>query len=144
MALTSLRGEGRAVVELHALPELDLPGRVVHVLPRHREARAHLAGLQVARGQVVEDVVAEDDALAEDGVGGIPVLDVALERVDDGVVLGLGEDIRGRDQREGQQESGSQRGGTTHEVLLASLELPCRAGPEPRRSPPNRRQVPTQ
>ena len=99
--LDVLCAERRAVVELHALAELDLPGRVVEALPRHREARAHLACFEISRGQVVEDVVAEDDALAEHRVRGIPILDVALQRIDEGVVLGLGEDIRGGDQREG-------------------------------------------
>src|SRR4029077_9120302 len=110
--------EGGAVVELHVRAELHLPGRVVQALPGQRETRAYLAGLEIARGQVVEDVVTEDDALAEHRVGGIPVLHVALQRVDDRVVLGLGRDIGGSEEGETEQESESQRDGTSHDVLL--------------------------
>ena len=133
-----------AVVELHTLPELDLPGRVVHVLPRHREARAHLAGLEVARGEVIEDVVAEDDALAEDGIGGIPGLDVALHGVHEGVVLGLGEDIRGCDQGEGQHESSSQRGDAQHRGSPSVSRVASGRALALRAHPSSRRRVPVQ
>jgi len=58
------RREAEAVVELHVLAELDLPRGVVHVAPRGGQAGADLTRLQIARGEMVEHVVAEDDALA--------------------------------------------------------------------------------
>jgi hypothetical protein len=112
------RGERCAVVELHALAELDLPGRIVEAPPRHREARAHLTGLEVARREMVEDVVAENDALAEHRVGRIPVLHVALERVDDRVVLSLRDEISRHEQGRGQQKEESKRGDGSHDRLL--------------------------
>ena len=57
-------GERAAVVEPDALPELDFPGHVVESLPRHGQARTDLARLDVASGQVIEDVVGEDERLA--------------------------------------------------------------------------------
>jgi len=38
---------------------------------------------------VIEDVIAEDDGLAQHGAGRIPGIDVGLERVDEGVLLRL-------------------------------------------------------
>src|SRR5436305_1410050 len=51
--LDVLGAERRAVVELDALAQLDLPGGVVEILPRHRQARPHLARLQITGSQVV-------------------------------------------------------------------------------------------
>jgi len=83
------RGEGAAIVELHALAQLDLPGGVVQRFPRQGEIRHHPARLEIAHGQVIEDVVAEDDRLAQHGIGRVPGVDVRLERVDERVVPGL-------------------------------------------------------
>src|SRR6266545_3141969 len=115
-------GEGGAVVELDALAELDLPGRVFERFPGQGQARPHLARLGVARGQVIEDVVAEDDGFPEHRVGRVPAIDVRLQRVDDGIVLGLSLEPRGRGQGEGEQGGDCQCGGTTHNVLLLSVE----------------------
>ena len=124
--LDVLRPERRAVVKLHALAQLHFPRAVVDVLPRHREARPHLAGLEVAGGEVIEDVVAHDDALAEHRVGWVPVLHVALNRVDDRVVLGLRREIDRSEQSGDQHEHRSQRDGVNHDAL--PLPSAARAG----------------
>ena len=118
--LDVLGPEGRAVVEPDARAQLDLPRRVVEGLPRGGQVRAHPARLDVARGQVVEDVVAEDDGLTQHVVGRVPCGDVGLQHVDDGVVLGLGLDGRRDGDSERQNERGDDREGATHGSLLTS------------------------
>ena len=116
--LDVLGGEGGAVVELHALAQLHFPGGVVDVPPRGGEVRPHPPRLEIARGQMVEGVVAEDDRLAEHGGGRIPRVDVGLERVDDGVFLGLRVHGAGQRQPEHEHEGKNDGGGTTHGILL--------------------------
>jgi hypothetical protein len=111
-------GERATVVELDPLPQFHLPGGVVQGLPRERQAGPHLAGLDVARREVVEDVVAEDERLAQNRVGGIPGVDVRLQGIDDGVVLRLGAKRGGHEEAEQQRES--EGGHTTHDGLLAA------------------------
>ena len=53
-----LGGELGAVVELHALAELELPGEVVDRAPRHREARLQALVL-VLVDQQADDVLAD-------------------------------------------------------------------------------------
>jgi hypothetical protein len=50
-----VRGEGRAVVELHVLAQLEFPGEVVDRLPRRREA-GHELLVGVALDERLEDV----------------------------------------------------------------------------------------
>src|SRR5262249_59166428 len=109
------------VVELHVRAELDLPGRVVEGLPRDGEVGAHLPGLEVADGEVVEDVVAEDDRLPEDRVGRVPVVDVRLERVDDGVVLRLGGQGGSGPQAQGQDGDAGGGARATLGIILDSI-----------------------
>jgi hypothetical protein len=104
--LDVLGGERGAVVELDALAELHLPRGVVQRLPGGGEVRPHLARLEVPRRQVVEDVVAQDDRLAQHRVGRVPRVHVRLQRVDDGVVLGLRS--RGRDGADRREEQGGE------------------------------------
>src|SRR6185295_3275571 len=94
------------------------PGGVVDVAPRGGEIRPHPPGLEVARGQMVEGVVAEDDRLAQHGGGRIPRVDVRLERVDDGVFLGLRLNGTGQRQPQYEHEGEDDGDGTTHGFLL--------------------------
>ena len=57
VALTELRVERLAVVELHALAELELPGGVVDDLPAGGQHRLGLEGLGVTVEQPVVDVL---------------------------------------------------------------------------------------
>ncbi|MBI2156307.1 MAG: NAD-dependent epimerase/dehydratase family protein, partial [Candidatus Rokubacteria bacterium] len=93
------------VVEPDALAELDLPRGVVERLPGRGEVRGHAARLEIADGEVVEDVVAEDDRLAQDRVRRVPAVHVRLERIDEGVVLRLrhGSGRQDEDEREKQE-----------------------------------------
>ena len=54
--LHRLRIHGLAVLELDALPDLELPREVVNRPPRFRETAHELHALWIARDQVVEDV----------------------------------------------------------------------------------------
>ena len=126
------RGEGAPVVELDARAELHLPGGVVHRPPRGGEARADLPGLGVAGGQVVEDVVAEDDALAEHRVGWVPVRHVRQDRVDDGVVLRLRGQVGGQREPESQRENPGEGDGTPHGSPPSLVTV---AGSDPRSGP---------
>ncbi len=65
-------GEVVAVGELHARPQLELPGRVVEGAPRHGEARLHQLVL-VLVGQPVEDVL-------EQRVVGREIVEVRVHR----------------------------------------------------------------
>ena len=113
-------GEGAAVVELDPLAQFHLPDGVVQGLPRERQAGPHFTGLDVACREVVEDVVAEDERLAQNRVGGIPGVDVRLQGIDDGVVLRLGAKPGGREEAEAEQQRESEGGDTTHDGLLAA------------------------
>jgi hypothetical protein len=93
--------ERRAIVKLDARTELHLPGGLVDRLPRGGQARADGPGLEVARGQVVEHLIAEDDGFAQHRRRRIPGVHVGLEGVDDGIVLGLGEGVRDQAESEG-------------------------------------------
>ena len=84
-----LGGEGCAVVKLDPLAQLHVLRRIVDVLPRDGEVGADRARLEVAHGEVIEDLVAKDDGLAKDGAGRIPGVDIGLQRIYDGVVLRL-------------------------------------------------------
>src|SRR6266496_4893086 len=91
-------------VQTCALPiwaQLDLPRGVVEVLPRQRQVRADLARLEVAYGQVIENLVTEDDRLAQHRARWVPGVDVRLERVDDGVILRLRGRGAGKGKRQG-------------------------------------------
>src|SRR5439155_6536049 len=121
------RGEGSAVVEPHAWAQLDLPGGVVEVLPRGGETRADLARLEIARRKVVEDVIAEDDGLAEHGVRRVPVLHVRLYRVHDRVGLRLRRrDGRQRDDEYQEREDGeaSRAHGVLHQGGESRIDRP--------------------
>src|SRR5438552_2854076 len=113
------RGEWHPVVELHARTQLDFPRGVVEGPPRGGETRTDLARLEIARRQVVEHVVAEDDGLAEHGVRRVPVLHVGLERVHDGVVLGLGS-RQGGEQQDERDDAEERALAPTHDVLHAA------------------------
>src|ERR1043165_7901150 len=69
-----VRGEGRAVVELDALPQIEAPLRVGDLLPARREAGLDAEGLGVAREAFV--------GVLQDRVGGGVVLRVRVERQD--------------------------------------------------------------
>jgi hypothetical protein len=126
--LDVLGGEGRAVVELDTLAQFDLPRRVVDGLPRDGEVGADLARLEIAHGQVVVDLVAEDDGLAKDGAGRIPRVDVGLQRVHDGVILRLRGRLPGQGEGDQGEQDESKSGGASHDGLLrrGDAEMPMR------------------
>ena len=110
------RGERRAVVELHALAELDLPRGVVDVRPGGGQVRDHATGLDVPHREVIVDVVAEDDRFAQDRVGRVPVVDVRLQTVDERLFPRLR--ACGRHQGEDDEQAGGERKRAAHESLL--------------------------
>jgi len=67
-------GEGRAVVELDALSQVETPVRGRELLPARREARLDAEGLGVAREAFV--------GVLKDRVGGGVVLRMGVERQD--------------------------------------------------------------
>ena len=98
VALTSLAVNG--VPSWNFTPWRSFTSQVVSSMffQESGEIRNDLARLEVAHGEMVEDLVAEDDRLAQHRARRVPGVDVGLERVDDGVVLGL----RGRFARQGE------------------------------------------
>src|SRR5262249_52481863 len=101
---------------------------VVEVLPGEGEIRDDPARLEVANGQMIEDLIAEDDGLAEDRAGRIPGVDVGLQRIHDGVVLGLRRRRSGQGEGEGREQGESKGEATNHGGLLrrGESDVPAR------------------
>src|SRR5262249_26223417 len=78
------------------------------------------ARLHVPGGQVIEDVVAEDDRLPEHRVRWVPVVDVRLEGVDDRVLLRLSGRCAWKGEPQDDEEGSGEPECARHEVLLVT------------------------
>src|SRR5213075_123976 len=106
-------GEGSPVVELHVLPQLELPRGVVEEFPRGRERRPHLQLVVVLR-ELVEEVLQR--RVGREGGEEVGIERVELELVAQGEVLPT------RIQGEGKQQGGNEAPG--HWIMFLSLSVP--------------------